>query len=62
MGKVLVSKAVLHSNVVLTFAVESLACMEAVRMGFNLGMEVLIIEGDSLIVIKKCKSGFLRQM
>lgn len=52
---VLTSKVVLHSNVGSAFTVEALACTNTVKMYLDLGTEVVTIEGDSHIVIKKCK-------
>lgn len=41
-------------NVTSTFAAESIACLEEVKIGLDHGFFNAIIEGDSLSVIKKC--------
>ncbi|MBA0742509.1 hypothetical protein Gogos_015560 [Gossypium gossypioides] len=55
-GQVLASTAVLHANVVSVFFVEALVCSDAVRACKGLGLRKVIVEGDSLTVIKKCTS------
>lgn len=39
-----------------SFAAEALACLEAVKLGRDLGLVNAILEGDSLTVVKKCLS------
>lgn len=53
---VLASKVVLHSNVDTILKEEVVACKEAVKMEIELGLETVIVEGDSLTTIKKCQS------
>lgn len=55
-GLVLASKLILHSKVQSAFAAEALACTEAIEICLDLEMEADIIEVDSLVGIKKCKS------
>ncbi|KAA3456600.1 reverse transcriptase [Gossypium australe] len=55
-GSVLASKSRLHEKVASAFAAEALACREAVRLGIDMQNEDVIIEGDSLTVIKKCRN------
>lgn len=55
-GWVLASKAVLHSNIRSTFIAEALTCTEAIKTCLDLELEAVTIEGDSLTMIKKCKS------
>ncbi|MBA0633776.1 hypothetical protein Godav_024525 [Gossypium davidsonii] len=53
-GEVIVSKSVLANRIASSFAVEAFACSQAVRLG--MGVDAVEIEGDTLIVIKKCQS------
>nr|KJB22308.1 hypothetical protein B456_004G040000 [Gossypium raimondii] len=55
-GDVLASKTMVHDNIPSKFAVEAIACLQAVTMGRDLGMKYVEIEGGSLIVIKKVKN------
>ncbi|KAK5820023.1 hypothetical protein PVK06_025064 [Gossypium arboreum] len=55
-GQVLASTMVLHTNVIFAFAVEALACSDVVRVFKGLGLRKVIVEWDSLTVIKKCTS------
>lgn len=55
-GIVLASKLVFHDNVSTTFATEAPACMEAVKIGFDLGLNGVIMEADALMIIKKCRA------
>lgn len=42
-GKVVVSKVVLHKHVNSSFAADALACLEAIKMGQDLGFEEAIV-------------------
>ncbi|PPS01414.1 hypothetical protein GOBAR_AA19252 [Gossypium barbadense] len=53
MGQVLASTAVLHANIISTFAAEALLCSDALRACEGLCLRKVIVEGDSLTVIKK---------
>lgn len=55
-GSVLASKAIIHTNVSNTFAAEALACTEAIKIGLDLGLNRVLMEDDSLTVIKKCQN------
>lgn len=55
-GEVFAFKTVVHGEVAFSFAVEALACLQAVFMGKQMGFILVIIEGDSISVIKKRKS------
>ncbi|MBA0813080.1 hypothetical protein Gohar_026962 [Gossypium harknessii] len=56
MGKVIVSKVIIHENAGSAFAAKAHSCLEAVKMGLNLKDRKIHIEGDSLLAIKKCIS------
>lgn len=56
LGKVVASRSVIHANVGAAFAAEALARLWAVQTGLDLGFTDMIIEGDSLSVIKKSNS------
>lgn len=51
---VLATFGVTHADVGFAFAAESLTCLEAIRMGVRKGFSRIMVEGDSLTVIKKC--------
>ncbi|KAA3477128.1 glycine, alanine and asparagine-rich protein-like [Gossypium australe] len=55
-GCILLSCSETHKEVTSAFAVEALACQKAVRMGLENTWPEVIVEGDSLVVIKKCNS------
>lgn len=55
-GLMLASKIVVHSNVRSAFSAKALTCTDAVKICLDLGLELIPVEGDSLTVIKKCKS------
>lgn len=55
-GQIMASKAILHNNVGFLFSAEALACRENVRMCTDMGLRDVILEGDSLAIIKKCRS------
>lgn len=50
------SKSTLQENVQSPFEAKALACLEAVRLGVELRFPKVVIEGDSLKVIKKCST------
>ncbi|MBA0762016.1 hypothetical protein Gotri_024576 [Gossypium trilobum] len=50
------SRSVIHANVGAAFAAEALSRLWAVQTGLDLGFTDMIIEGDSLSVIKKSNS------
>lgn len=54
--QIVASKAVLHEDVGSVFSLEALACRETIKMCIDLGLRNVILEGDSLTVIKKCRS------
>lgn len=58
----MVSKSVLHRGVASTFAAEALACLQAVQIGVDIGLLVVIIEGDALSIIKKCQLDILDKL
>ncbi|MBA0729851.1 hypothetical protein Golax_022988, partial [Gossypium laxum] len=55
-GKVLLSCPEIYQRVVSAFAAEALACRRATQIGIDMNWEKVIIEGDSLSIIKKCKT------
>ncbi|MBA0753747.1 hypothetical protein Gogos_020320, partial [Gossypium gossypioides] len=55
-GKVLLSCSEIYQRVSLDFVVEALACRRATQIGIDIYWEKVIIEGDSLSIIKKCKT------
>ncbi|XP_052486336.1 uncharacterized protein LOC128041067 [Gossypium raimondii] len=55
-GTILFSCSEIHSNISSAFAAEAIACRKAVQMGIRKGWQLLILEGDSLAIVKKCKS------
>lgn len=44
---------ILNDYVPTPFAGEAIACLEGVQMGLDLGFQRVILEGDSLTVVKK---------
>lgn len=56
MGEILATKQTLHRGVASPFAAEGLACLEAVRVGANLGFQTVSIEGDARSIIIKSRS------
>lgn len=55
-GEILCSRTIIHTTVCSAFASEAIACRSAVEMGKDMGWVDVIIEGDSLSVIKKCQN------
>ncbi|MBA0750582.1 hypothetical protein Gogos_001990 [Gossypium gossypioides] len=53
MGGVMVSAFVLNCNIASPFAVKALACAQAMHLGLDLGLQLAVVEGDVLLVIKK---------
>ncbi|KAL4369153.1 hypothetical protein GQ457_05G006010 [Hibiscus cannabinus] len=56
-GLIMAACSFLHRNVVDAFVAEAYACKQAVCFAKDLGFTRVIIEGDSLIIIKKLNSG-----
>lgn len=56
MVEVFAIKQVTHEFVSSAFAAEGLACLEAVRMGTDLGIQRVTIEGDAIYIILKSRS------
>ncbi|KAK8501559.1 hypothetical protein V6N12_057890 [Hibiscus sabdariffa] len=56
-GLIMAASAVPHSNVPDAFVAEALACQQAVQLAKDVGFSNVIIEGDSLTVIKKINAG-----
>lgn len=54
-GEILVSAGFIHTQVRSVFEAKALACWDTVKLGVNLRYQKLIVEGDYLSVIKKCK-------
>ncbi|MFQ6636056.1 hypothetical protein Gotur_013265 [Gossypium turneri] len=55
-GNALLSITELHHQVASAFAAEAIACRTATRIGMNMQWQNIIIEGDALSIIKKCKT------
>ncbi|KAG8482768.1 hypothetical protein CXB51_023965 [Gossypium anomalum] len=55
-GNALLSYSETHKEVPFAFAAEALACRKAVQIGIEVQWLEIIIEGDSLAIIKKCQS------
>ncbi|KAG8485703.1 hypothetical protein CXB51_018966 [Gossypium anomalum] len=55
-GKVLFSRTILHPEVGTAFAAKALACLWAIRTSSEMGFPEIIIEGDSLSIVKKCNA------
>ncbi|KAA3482988.1 reverse transcriptase [Gossypium australe] len=55
-GRVLISRTTIHSGIMSAFAAEAVACRQATQITLDMNIENIIIEGDSLSVIKKCKN------
>ncbi|KAH1108545.1 hypothetical protein J1N35_012313 [Gossypium stocksii] len=56
-GYVLLSCSEIHQHVYSSFAAEALACRKATQIGVDMGWHEIIIEGNSLSIIKKSKAG-----
>ncbi|XP_012487873.1 uncharacterized protein LOC105801085 [Gossypium raimondii] len=55
-GKVLLSCSMIYKHVASPFAAEALASRKAIKTGKEMKWRKIIIEGDSLSIIKKCRS------
>lgn len=55
-GSVLLSCTEVHQRVPSAFGAEAIACRKALQIGVNMQWEKVIIEGDSLSIIRKCKT------
>ncbi|MFQ6658912.1 hypothetical protein Gotur_027999 [Gossypium turneri] len=55
-GEVLASQATLEEATASRFAAEACACTQAVRLRIQMGARKVEIEGDALVIIKKCQS------
>ncbi|MBA0651962.1 hypothetical protein Goklo_019252, partial [Gossypium klotzschianum] len=55
-GIVLLSCSEIHQGVASAFAAEAIACRKAVQIGIEKQWPTIIIEVDSLAIIKKCKN------
>ncbi|MBA0801636.1 hypothetical protein Gohar_011989 [Gossypium harknessii] len=55
-GTVLLSCSEIHQGVASAFAAEVIACRKAVQIGIEKQWPTIIIEVDSLAIIKKCKN------
>ncbi|KAG8482089.1 hypothetical protein CXB51_027072 [Gossypium anomalum] len=51
----LASKSFIHYDIASPFAAEAYAGLEAVKLGIEMGIQEIQIQGDSLTVIKKCQ-------
>ncbi|MBA0582377.1 hypothetical protein Gorai_024527, partial [Gossypium raimondii] len=54
-GEIKVSKSTLHFNVSSPFVAEAYACLEATKLGINMGLDSVTIMGDSKTIINKCR-------
>ncbi|MBA0746662.1 hypothetical protein Gogos_009161, partial [Gossypium gossypioides] len=52
-GKILNCRSKVNNRIPTTFAVEALACLQAVRMGLDLDYRRVVVEGDAFSIIKK---------
>lgn len=52
-GRVLSTAIKIHKWAASSFAARALACNQAMETGFKLGIDLVVIEGDSSTVIKK---------
>ncbi|MBA0771026.1 hypothetical protein Gotri_019559 [Gossypium trilobum] len=55
-GKILLSCSKIHNDISSAFVAEAIACRKAVQIGTGKGWQFLILEGDSLAIIKKCST------
>ncbi|MBA0868736.1 hypothetical protein Goshw_018230, partial [Gossypium schwendimanii] len=54
-GNVLLSFTKVYKQVASAFAAEAITCRSATQIGIDMQWEKIIIEGDALSIIKKCK-------
>ncbi|KAK5833255.1 hypothetical protein PVK06_017075 [Gossypium arboreum] len=52
-GRVIGSRTILHENISSVFTAEAMACLQAIRLGINLRLSMVKIEGDAQSVIRK---------
>ncbi|MBA0568547.1 hypothetical protein Golob_006038, partial [Gossypium lobatum] len=55
-SRILSMRAVKNENIPSPFASEALACLQSLKVGRDLGLREVVVEGDSLSVIKKARS------
>ncbi|MBA0827838.1 hypothetical protein Goarm_012583, partial [Gossypium armourianum] len=55
-GNALLSITEIHHQVASAFAAEAIACRTATQIGMDMQWPNIIIEGDALSIIKKCKT------
>ncbi|KAA3461736.1 reverse transcriptase [Gossypium australe] len=55
-GRILISSTKVHRGILSGFAAEAVACRHATQVALGINAEEIIIEGDALSVIKKCKN------
>lgn len=55
MGELLVLKSTLHNNIPSPFTAEAFTCLGGIKLGITMGIQSVIIMGDSRTVIKKCQ-------
>ncbi|KAH1055454.1 hypothetical protein J1N35_033519 [Gossypium stocksii] len=55
-GKVLLSYSKIHYEISAAFAAEAIACSEAIQIEVERKWQHIIIEGDSLAIIKRCNT------
>ncbi|MBA0756448.1 hypothetical protein Gogos_020650 [Gossypium gossypioides] len=55
-GKVLLACSKIHNQAASAFAAEAITCRSATQLGIDMKWENIIIEGDSLSIIKKCRT------
>nr|KJB09493.1 hypothetical protein B456_001G145400 [Gossypium raimondii] len=52
-GVVLGSTTIINNHIQPRFAAEAIACLQVIQLGIDSGFQDVVIEGDSLMVIKK---------
>ena len=55
-SRIIGTRVILNEYVLSVFVAEALTCLQAVKLGVEMGLREVVIEGDSLTVIKKAKS------
>ncbi|MBA0702951.1 hypothetical protein Goari_005640, partial [Gossypium aridum] len=55
-GKILLSCLEIHNDISSAFAAEAISWWKVVQVGTEKGWQFLILEGDSLAIIKKCST------
>ncbi|MBA0694469.1 hypothetical protein Goari_004756 [Gossypium aridum] len=56
-SRIIGTRVILNKYVLSVFVAKALACLQAIKLGVEMGLREVVIEGDSLTVIKKAKSG-----